>query len=130
MPIEFVSLVLMTIFFTLAWLPASVGKTRSYGLKWLASNRERVQKELLPWAARCERAHQNLKDYFPAFVVAIVLLGFLHKFDHTTQIASVIFLIARIGHFVSYAFGNVNLRAGFFFLGLLSNLYLLVKILF
>ena len=58
MPIEYTALALMTVFFLLAWVPLSIGKIRSFGKKWILSNRKPVAgKELLPWAARCERAY-------------------------------------------------------------------------
>lgn len=129
MQTEYLALTTMTILFTLAWLPVSIGKLKSFGRKWAASNREPIPgKELVPWAARCDRAYSNLKDYFPAFVVAILVLGATNKFDHSTEIASVVFVVARICHYVSYGLGNVKFRALFFFAGLLSNLYLLIKI--
>lgn len=112
-----------------AWFPVSIGKLNALGGKWLASNREPVPGKYLPnWAARCERAHNNLKDYYPAFVVAILLLGQLNKFDQSTSYAALIYVVGRLGHYLSYGLGNVLARATFFFIGLLSNLYLLVKI--
>lgn len=119
----------MTILFMFAWLPASIGKWKSFGPRWLASNRDPLPgKELLPWAARCERAYNNLKDYFPAYAVAILLLGAVDKFDSLTQGAAALYVIGRVGHFVSYGIGNVPQRALFFFMSLLSNLYLLLKV--
>jgi uncharacterized MAPEG superfamily protein len=127
---EYQCLTAITLFFILAWLPVSVGKWQGFGLRWLASNRTPVVgKELPPWAARCDRAYNNLKDYFPAYVVAIVLLGLTQKFDQGTSYAALIFVMARIGHYISYGIGNVIARATFFFAGLLSNIYLLIKIL-
>lgn len=130
MPVEYQSLVVMTLIFSVAWFPSSVGKARAFGGKWLASNRRPVKdRELEPWAERCERAHNNLKDNFPAFIVAILTLGILDKFDYGTSVASLIFVTARIGHFISYGIGNVLGRALFFFISLFSNIYLLIKIL-
>jgi uncharacterized MAPEG superfamily protein len=130
MQFEYQMLTIMTIFFTLAWLPSSVGKFFSYGGKWVMGNRAPIQgKELLPWAGRVERAYTNLKDYFPAFVVAILVLGLMGKFDEGTKIAAGTFVAARLAHFIVYAFGISLLRALTFFAGLGANLYLLFKIL-
>jgi uncharacterized MAPEG superfamily protein len=129
MAVEYSSLSIMAILFSVAWFPASVGKARAFGGKWLASNRNPIPgKELEPWAARCERAHNNLKDNLPAYIVAIIVLGQLNKFDTGTAIASVTFVAARLLHFISYGIGNVTGRAALFFLGLFANLYLLLKI--
>jgi uncharacterized MAPEG superfamily protein len=125
---EYQMLGVMTLFFLFAWLPSSVGKWKSFGPKWLASNREMVNgKEMVAWGARAERAHNNLKDYFPGFVVAIFLLGTLNKFDQSTAIASGIFVISRIVHLFSYVAGIVSLRALTYTLGMASNIYLLIK---
>jgi len=86
-------------------------------------------KTLDGWHARCERAHNNLKDNLPAFIVAVVLLGLTNKFDHSTIIASVGYVTCRIGHYVSYAIGNVMARAIFFTVGVTANTYLLIKVL-
>lgn len=86
-------------------------------------------KELEGWAARCERAHNNLKDNFPGFIAAILLLGITNKSDESTAIISVVYVVARIGHYIVYGMGYVPLRALFYFTGLLGNIYLLIKVL-
>lgn len=129
MAIEYTYLTIMTLIFFLAWVPVSVGKFQAFGGRWLASNRKPLPgKELLPWAARCERAHNNLKDYFPAYVVAILVLGAHGKFDPGTSYAALIFLVARVGHYISYGIGNVPARFVFFTSSLVANAYLLIKI--
>lgn len=129
MAFEYICLTLMTILFTLAWVPGSIGKWKSFGGKWLASNRVPISgKELLPWASRCDRAYNNLKDYFPAYAVAIILLGSLNKFDPLTQAAAALYLLSRVAHFISYAIGNVPQRALYFFISLTCNLYLLIRV--
>ena len=129
MEFEYLVLAATTLFYYLAWLPSSVGKYHSFGGKWLASNRVPIPgKELLPWAARAERAYQNLKDYFPAFVVAILVLGIKGKFDSVTQICSLLFFLGRILHMISYIAGNINFRFIAFFISFISCLILLIKI--
>lgn len=128
MQTEYISLIIITMFFLVAWFPSSMGKYRSFGWKWLAGNRKPVEgKELEPWAARCERAHNNLKDNLPGFIVAIVVLGLLNKFDEATAMVSMIYVGARFGHYISYAAGIPLFRGLFFFTGLFSNFYLLIK---
>jgi uncharacterized MAPEG superfamily protein len=107
MRFEYQALAVMTILFSFGWVPVSVGKARAFGGKWLASNREPLPgKELEPSAARADRAYANLKDYFPAFIVA-----------------------GRVGHYAAYAAGSVWGRAGTFAASFFANLYLLVKVL-
>lgn len=130
MTAEYQSLAVLTLFFVFAWFPASVAKWQTFGWKWIASNRSQVEgKALDSWGARCERAHNNLKEFFPAFIVTVLILGATNQFDEGTAIASSIYVIARLLHFFSYAIGNVLARGIFFFIGLFSNIYLLIKIL-
>lgn len=129
MHIEFSCLAIITILFLLAWIPASIGKLQTFGGKWLSSNRVPLPgKQLEGWAGRCDRAHQNLKEFIPGFIVAILLLGLTQKFSQATSIASIIYVVSRIGHFISYSLGFVNMRAISFFAGLFSNIYLLICI--
>jgi uncharacterized MAPEG superfamily protein len=130
MAFEYQMLVLMTFFFLLAFLPSSAAKKQAFGVKWLASNREKTPSNEIPaWGARAERAYSNLKDYFPGFVVAILLLGQLDKFDRSTAMAAGIYVLARVIHLIVYIAGNFPLRFASYFTGMLANLFLLVKVL-
>lgn len=129
MHFEYQALAAITIFFLFAWLPVSVGKWRAFGARWLASNRTPPAGiELEAWAYRCERAYNNLKDYFPGFIVAILTLGINNKFDETTKWAALIYIVSRFGHYVVYWIGLVDMRMLFWTLSVLSNLFLLLKI--
>lgn len=130
MPFEYKMLALMTMVFLFAWIPGSMGKLKSFGAKWVLSNRNPVVgRELVPWGARAERAYANLKDYFPGFVVAILLLGMTNGFDQSTAWASGIYVAARVGHLLVYTLGNVRLRFVAYVAAMGSNLYLLIKVL-
>lgn len=126
MAFEYQMLVFMTLFFLVAWLPASAAKKEAFGVNWLMSNREPVQDAKLPeWGNRAERAYNNLKEYFPGFVVAILLLGQLNKFDHSTAIAAGVYVIARIIHLVAYVAGNFPFRFLSYLASMVANFYLL-----
>jgi uncharacterized MAPEG superfamily protein len=126
---EYYCLAILSLLFLFAFLPSSIGKAKAFGGKWLASNRKPIPgKELPEWAARCERAHNNLKDNYPAFIAAVLILGLQNKFDAGTASASVVYVVARILHFLCYGIGNVLGRAIFYFVGLGTNIYLLVKV--
>ena len=125
---EYEILLCMTVFFLFAWIPSSIAKGQSFGMKWLGSSRKPVPgKELSEWGARAERAHNNLKDNFPGFVVAILLLGIMNKFDDTTATLALVYLLSRIIHFVSYIAGTFPLRALSYMVGLGVNVVLLFK---
>ncbi len=129
MTFEYNMLAFMTIFFLLAWIPSSLAKVKTFGAKWAGSNREPKQGQSLSgWGGRVERAHNNLKDNFPGFVVAILALGFLNKFDNTTYWLTLIYVIARVLHFFFYGIGNVPGRFAGYMTALVCNIWLLVKI--
>lgn len=129
MAFEYQMLALMTFIFLFAFLPASAAKKEAFGLKWLASNRDKTPSRELPaWGQRAERAHNNLKDNFPAFVVAILLLGQLGKFDQVTAAAAAVYVFSRVTHMVSYVAGNFPVRFVAYFTGLAANIFLLAKL--
>jgi uncharacterized MAPEG superfamily protein len=123
-----ISLISMTFFFLLAWLPTSLAKRQTYGRAYLLSNRDQTQLPPLPeWGERSLRAYENLKCYFPAYAVAVILLIFEGKSDTGITIAAIAYLVARLLHFIFYTSGIVSGRATAWFVGLVSNLYLLAR---
>lgn len=125
---EITALALMSILFLFAFLPVSVGKLQAYGGRWLASNRNPIPgKELPRWAQRCERAHINLKDNFPAFIAAILLLLVLEKTNQMTGYLSLAYVGARVVHYAAYGWGNVMIRFIAYVTGLGINTYLLLS---
>lgn len=126
MPYEYLILLISTAFYLLAWLPASVAKKQSYGMKWLASNRSRPPGELVPWGQRAEKAHQNLKDYFPGFVVVVIILGIHDGFTIYTSLLCALFLFARLAHMATYIAGLPLARATSFMISMLALFTLLI----
>ena len=77
------------------------------------------------WGLRAERAHNNLKENFPSFAVAVLLLALTGGFTHGTQIAAAVFGGARVVHMPAYIQGRVWPRVISWVLGLGATLYLL-----
>ena len=126
MAFELQMLALMTLFFMLAWLPASVCKYKSYGLSWLLSNRSTAGLAALPeWGQRAERAHANLIANYPGFAVAVLLLAVTGGFTAGTRFAAVLFVATRVLHMLFYVRGEVWPRVICWVLGLGATLYLL-----
>lgn len=111
MATELCALLTMTFFTLFAWLPGSIGKKKSYGMKWLAGNRAPSERPLLEWASRADRAYQNLKDYFPCFAVAILLLAHLDLFNPFTAVCAWGFVALRVLHMGFYIAGYPLMRA-------------------
>jgi uncharacterized MAPEG superfamily protein len=126
MAFELQILAFVTLLFMLAWLPASVCKYQAYGLGWLMSNRSTAGLPPLPeWGQRAERAHNNFKENFPGFAVAVLLLALTGGFTHGTQIAAAVFAGARVVHMPAYIQGQFWPRTISWAAGLGASLYLL-----
>lgn len=127
LPLEFYMLAAATLLSVLAFLPASIAKSQSLGTGWLVSNRDRTPMDALPlWGQRAERAHANLKENYPAFAAAIILLLLSGHQDLATAVASATFVGSRILHFVAYVTGVPPLRTLFWALAWGSTIYILV----
>lgn len=126
---EYQAVAFMSLFFLLAYIPASAAKVRTFGIKWLAGNRDRApQGEVPVWGARAERAHANLKDNFPAFAAAILVLGSIGGFNGMTKWLAGVYIGARVVHFVSYCIGHAPIRSVSYFFGLGANVALIIRI--
>jgi uncharacterized MAPEG superfamily protein len=111
-----------------AWAPLSLAKYKSFGMKYLASNRSKTDMELSKWGGRAERAYNNLKDYSVPFVGA-VLLAMIVGVQSTLFTACIwIYLISRKLHFSSYCYGIVSGRAGFWAISIVSNVIIFIEI--
>jgi uncharacterized MAPEG superfamily protein len=129
MKVELFSLVVMTLFFLWAWLPGSIAKRRSYGRAYLLSNRDAKDLDPLPaWGDRTNRAYENLKNYYPAFAVAILALCLVGRSDLPIQIAAVSYVVSRVFHFTFYTAGIVWGRAAAWIIGIVANTYLLIRV--
>lgn len=128
--IQVICLFVAALAFQFAWLPASLAKVKSLGLKWAASNRDQTElTKLPPWGQRAERAHNNLKDNLPVFIVAALLCILLGVESTASAVYCLLFVVARVLHFVSYCLGLPWPRAISFFAGIFANIGLFVQIL-
>lgn len=127
MAYEMMILGLVTLFYMFSWVPASLAKYQAYGSGWLTSNR--ATENLPPLSElgqRAIRAHENLKENYPAFAVAILLLAFSGGFTRDTAIAALVFLVARLIHMPAYIIGVPWLRTLSWAVGFLATVYLLL----
>lgn len=128
--IEFQMLAWSTLLLMLGWLPGSAAKRRAWGMRWLVSNRET---EGLPpltgWGGRAVRAHENLKENYPAFAVAVLLLLVAGaQGERATEIAAIVFLAARLVHMGAYLAGNFWIRTTAWATGWVATLVILLQV--
>ncbi|MDQ2070669.1 MAPEG family protein [Natronospira bacteriovora] len=116
-----------SLLFALAWFPASVAKQQTYGTGWLASNRDQQDLPPMPrWGERAIRAHENLKENFPAWAALVLLVIALDWQNAATAWAAVLFPLARLGHMASYIGGWFWPRFLFYCVGIACTLILVV----
>jgi len=132
MPFEFYMLAAATLLALFAFLPGSIYKSNAYGgLGWLASNRDVSDKPPLTGAAaRAERAHDNLKENYPAFVAAVLLLLYSGHSGMGTAVASAVFVAARVLYIPAYIGGHQPLRTSLWLLGWAGTIYILAVAIF
>lgn len=128
--IEFQMLAWTTLLMMLGWMPGSVAKTQSWGMGWLVGNRST---EGLPglrgWAGRAVRAHENLKENYPAFAVAVLLLLVAGgQGERATEIAAIAFLVARLVHMGAYLAGVPIIRTLAWATGWVATLVILLQV--
>lgn len=127
MAVELQMLGWVTVLMMLAYLPGSMAKKQAYGMGWMTSNRDT---EGLPpitgWGARALRAHENLKENFPMFAVAVLLVVLAGKAGtSSTEMAAVTFLVARLVHISVYIAGWFWPRTLAWLVGWVATGYLL-----
>lgn len=124
---EMTVLGLVTLFYLFAWLSPVLAKSQVYGFRWLAGDHAtRGLPPLPPLAQRALRAHGSLKESYPAFAVAVLLLAFSGGFTRFTALAAWVFLAARLVHMPACILGLSLLRNLSWLLGLAATLYLLI----
>lgn len=127
MSYEMMILGLLSLFYIFSWLPSWFAKYHAYGSGWLLSNRATTGLPALPeMGQRAVRAHENLKENYPPFAVAILLLAFSGGYTQYTAMAALVFLLARLVHMPAYILGIPWLRTSSWAAGFIAMLYLLV----
>jgi uncharacterized MAPEG superfamily protein len=130
MTAEILGLAIASLLLAFAWLPASLARARAGGVRWLTSNREPGQLPTVPeWGHRAQRAHDNLKENFPAWAALLLLVILIDATGQTSAIAALVFPAARLVHMGAYMAGNVWLRFLAWLAAWISTLVLAVVVL-
>lgn len=128
MSFEMLILGITTLLLLFAWLPGTVAIWRIYGLNRLVSGGfvANPGEHLPEWAQGCALAYDSLRENFPAFAVAILLLAFTGGFSPGTALAAASFLAARLVHISACIAHTSWLRTLAAAAGFLATLYLLL----
>ena len=93
-----------------------LGFVQKAGLAWGAGNRDAPPKRD-PWAERAARAHANLMENLPHFIILVLVAHITHQADALTATACLVFLGARIAHAALYVAGITHVRTVAFYAG-------------
>ncbi len=100
----------------LMWTPYILARLFTWGLGDFLNNYPQgfpaIEPEPPLWAQRAKRAHLNMVETMPAFVAVVVAAGFLAAPAQAAAVAqwAMIFVYARIAHYIVYALGIPYLR--------------------
>lgn len=124
---EMTVLAVVTLFYLFSWLPSWIAQSQTYRIPWLAGNRVSEERPPLSSAAeRALRAHDNLRENYPPFAIAVLLLAFTGGFTQYTAWACLVFLAARLVHMPAAILVASWLRSFSWLTGLAATLYLLI----
>jgi len=101
------------------------GATVQLGMGYLISARDE-KRELRGITARLDRALTNSVTAMALFAPAVLILGQIGAFDHTTLAAAQVFLIARILYVPSYALGLTGVRTAIWMAGFAATVILYI----
>lgn len=117
----YVLLGLGLIAFVLQMLPGTARFAQPGGMAWGVGNRDDAP-PLPAWAARTQRAHANLLENLPHYVVVVLVAHVSGHANATTALASLVYLGARIAHAIVYALGITYVRTVAFYVGLAAEI--------
>lgn len=111
----------------LAFLPG-LSRIRRGGMEWGLGNREAPPPREPGWVGRAERAHRNLLENLPLFIIVVLVAHVTGAADEITGLACIVFLVARIAHAGFYVGGITLVRTLVFYIALGAELVIAWRI--
>ena len=108
----------------------AIGKIKAMGGEWAMSNRDEAPTSIAPWIGRADRAQRNHHDNLPMLAIVILIAHITGRHNSITAIASVVILVSRIGHSLSYIAGITQLRPLCYLVSLLGMFTIVKTIVF
>ena len=102
--------------------------SRPGGVAWGFGNRD-TPIEAPPWVGRAVRAHANLIENLPPFIILVVAAHLTGRTNDTTALGATIFFWARVAHAIIYTAGIVYLRTAAFAVSLAGEVLILSQLL-
>ncbi|TXC67498.1 MAPEG family protein [Piscinibacter aquaticus] len=99
------------------------------GLGGALANPSPTDEPLAPWAERARRAHANAVENLVLFAPAALAIHLTQRGDGFTVAACMLYLLARLTHYLAYTFGIPGLRTLAFFGGWVGIAMLVARLL-
>jgi uncharacterized MAPEG superfamily protein len=120
-------LVAISMFTGLLWLPYVLERIYRAGLFGaMGYDVAKIKHQMPMWAERCQKAHYNAIEGLVIFV-PLVIVAHVRQVDVLVGIQ--VYCIARVLHYVSYAFAVPVARTLLFFTGVGAQLYIAYQLL-
>jgi len=124
---DLVWLVGFSVFIALQWLPYILERIYRVGLLGaMGYDKKTIDKNITPWADRCQKAHNNAIEGFVVFIPLVIAAHFV---DLDVLMAIQIYCLARAVHYICYTFKVPVLRTLAFFTGIGAQIYMAVQFL-
>jgi uncharacterized MAPEG superfamily protein len=126
---ELRALVVITTATALMWLPYVTARLRARGVLALANVDPGVPAEP-PWARRARQAHANAVENLAVFAPLVLVGAIAGISTPLTAAAAVVFVVARLAHYVLFLFGVLYVRTCAFLVGAIAILVIAASLLF
>lgn len=126
LPIELILLAWSVILFLVYLMTQAQLANKDRGLAWNAGARDGEPKPLSPMAARAERALQNFRESWPAFIAVVLIAVVSGRTGSWSQAGVWLWTLGRIAYLPLYVFGVPYIRTlawGVSLLGILLVLF-------
>lgn len=110
----------------LMWLPYILDRVAVRGFADALANPSPGEKPQSPWAQRAMAAHRNATENLVVFAPAALVAHLVGADGPAVVTAAMIYVIARVAHYVIYLMGIIVLRTLVFAVGWLATVYVIL----
>ena len=128
-PFELKVLTYVALATALMWLPYTLALIVNSGLAVTMGNRDRPLPPLPLWAQRAKRAHANAIENLVVFAPLTLVASMVHVSAPLLAWTTMLYLLARVAHYIIYAAGIPVVRTLLFFTGWIATLVIGASIL-
>ena len=112
------------------WLPYTLALILHGGLGAAMGNRDCPPPPQPLWAQRAKRAHANAIENLAVFAPLTLIATAVHANSNVLAGSTLVYLIARISHYIVYCAGVPVVRTLLFFTGWVATIAIGISILF